>query len=105
MRAFQCWLLTSVCFLAFCLGSEWFARAVLKDPAVTGLGHAERTLVRMFVLGLAFALAVDVIKPWLLRTVRKVHGAVRGGRGAFAGVLVALLLMAAVFAGYYFTYP
>jgi len=102
MRALQCWLLTAVSFLAMTLGSEWLAR-YLKSEAV-GLGPAGRALFRMAVLGIGFWIAADLVRPYLQGYVKRLHGAVRPGRGAAAGVLGALLLMAAVYLGYYYTY-
>jgi multisubunit Na+/H+ antiporter MnhB subunit len=102
MRAFQCWLLTAVGFLTMNLGSEWLAR-YLKSEAV-GLGPAGRALFRMVVLGLAFAIAADLIHPYLQGYLKRLHGALRPGRGATAGVLGALALVAALYFGYYYTY-
>ncbi len=103
MRAFQAWVLTAVCFLTLNLCSEWFARFVLERSKT--LGQAECAAIRMLVLGIVFAIAANLVRPGLLKWLRSVHGQVKPGRGAIAGVIGALLLLGAVYLGYYFTYP
>jgi hypothetical protein len=103
MRAFQGWLLTVVCFLTMGLGSEWLARWLQGE--VPAMRHAWQVLFRMAVLGVAFSIASDLIRPSVQGHIKRLHGAVRPGRGALAGALGALALLVAVYVGYYYTYP
>lgn len=102
MRAFQCWLLTTVCFLTMSLGSEWLSRW-LKEAAPT-MNHHQSTLFRILVLGIAFSIAANLVRPYLQSYVKRVHVAVRPGSGALAGIIGALILMVAVYFGFYYTY-
>jgi hypothetical protein len=104
MRAFQGWLLTTVCFLTMTLGTEWLGRWIQNEGGVPTMNRAQHALFRMVVMGVAFSIASDLIHPHMQSYVKRLHGAVRPGRGVLAGVLGAVLLLAAVYAGYYFTY-
>jgi hypothetical protein len=102
MRAFQGWLLTTICFLTMSLGSEWLSRWLQSEVPATN--HAYKVLFRMAVLGVAFSIAADLIRPHMQAYVKRLHVAVRPGRGALGGLLGALALLVAVYFGYYFTY-
>ena len=68
------------------------------------MGRAQYALFRMAIVGVAFSIAADLIRPHMQSYVKRLHGAVRPGRGALAGALGALALLAAVYFGYYLTY-
>jgi hypothetical protein len=102
MRAVQGWLLTTICFLTMSLGSEWLSRWLQSEFPTSS--HAYKVLFRMAVLGVAFSIAADLIRPHVQSYVKRLHVAVRPGRGAMGGLLGALVLLAAVYCGYYCTY-
>ena len=100
VRKLQRWLLLVVSFLALGLGEEWVT-SLLRGA---GWSRWLKALIIMLVVGLAYALAAEVLAPYLHRSVRKMHGAVRPGHGLLAGMIGAVLLLVAVYLGYYFTF-
>ncbi len=100
-RKLQRWLLLVVAFLSVGLGEEWLTNML---QAAGWRSRWLKALVIMLVVGVAYALAAEVLAPYLHKSVRKMHGAVKPGRGALAGVIGALALLAAVYLGYYFTF-
>jgi hypothetical protein len=100
LRKLQRWLLLTVGLLLIGLGEELLS--LLLQRAVPNLWL--RALIIMLVVGIAYAMAAEVLAPRLHRSVRGVHGAVKPGKGLLAGIVGAILLLGAVYLGYYFTY-
>jgi len=100
MRRLERWLLLALGFVTIGLGEELLTAVLARRVGSPWL----RALVIMVAVGIAYALAAEVFAPRIRKSIRKVHGAVKPGRGAAAGVVGAVLLLAAAYAGYYFTY-
>jgi hypothetical protein len=100
VRGLERWMLLTAGLLVIGLGEEW-ATELLRD----WVGPPwKRALVIMVAVGMAYALAVEVLAPWIQKYVRRVHGAVKPGRGQLAGMLGAIVVVGLVYVGYYFTY-
>ncbi|MHC4916130.1 MAG: hypothetical protein ACYTGB_11640, partial [Planctomycetota bacterium] len=100
MRRLERWLLLALGFVSIGLGEELLT-GVLEARVASPWARA---LVIMVVVGVAYTLAAEVLAPRVRKSIRKVHGAVKPGRGAAAGVIGAAVLLAAAYVGYYFTY-
>ncbi len=100
LRKTQRWLLLLVGLLGIGLGEEWLTILLQKGVPNKWL----RALIIMLVVGIAYALAAEVLAPRLHKSLRKVHGAVKPGRGHLAGIAGAIVLLGAIYLGFYFTY-
>ena len=93
-------MLLTVGFLSLGLGEEWLAR-FLQGRVINRWLMA---LAIMLVVGVAYTVAAEIVAPRLHRQIKKIHGAVKPGRGELAGIAGALILFGLVYLGYYFTY-
>jgi hypothetical protein len=93
-------LVLLVTFLGLGLLQYWAARGI-RD---IGLPSILRVLLIMGYVVFTYTVAAEMITPYLQRTIRGVHGSLRQKKGAVAGVITALAMLAMLFWGYYSTY-
>jgi len=100
LRKTQRWLLLLVGLLGIGLGEEWLTNLLQLSVPNRWL----RALLIMMIVGIAYTMAAEVLAPRLHKSIRKVHGAVKPGRGYLAGIAGALVLLGVTYLGFYFTY-
>jgi uncharacterized membrane protein len=102
MQKIERWLLLIVSFTLVGLGEELVSRFLQAN--VPHSRPWSRALAIMLVVGVAYTFAAEMLDPKISRSVRSLHGAVKPGRGALAGVCGAAVLLGLVYLGYYFVY-
>ncbi len=90
-------LVLLVTFLALGLWQHWVGRAV----DAVDLAPRWKTVFLMACVIFSYTIAAEVVTPRLQGLIKKVHGSLKPARGAAAGILVAIVLLALLFFGYF----
>jgi H+/Cl- antiporter ClcA len=102
MQKIERWMLLLVSFTLVGLGEELVNRFLQAN--VSHSRPWSRALAIMVVVGIAYTLAAEVLSPQVSKSIRKVHEAVKPGRGGLAGICGAVVLLGLVYLGYFLVY-